>query len=88
MVWVGEEGVTGTSHAHPTDTWPLDSSTVNQSNATSTIFADLDFDKLVANIQQLNILAGEDTAVVCRNVGGASLKVHPLVKPLIIIVDY
>ena len=77
MVWVGEEGVSDTGHAHPTNTWHPDSSTVDQSNATS---PDLDFDKLVANVRQLNVLAGEDTAVVCRNVGGASLKVHPLVK--------
>ena len=80
MVWVGDTSK-GSHHDIPTSyskshdpqqavgVWSPNSSIVNHE-------LDVDFDLIVSNIKQLNILAGEGSSEVTRTPKGAQLKVR------------
>ena len=78
MVWVGVDSDEDTDHTHSDAMWCHDSSMVDTPTL-DTPPGLLDFDKLIRNIKELNILAGEDTSVVCKSKGRATLKVRYLI---------
>ena len=69
MVWVGEEEEEHTPSHTPSMWYPANSS------VTEPAVHQIDFNKLVSNIRELNVLAGEESARVCKIKGGATLKV-------------
>jgi hypothetical protein len=72
MIWVGRSGADGhVTGSHSTGTmWSPNSSLVAGQEA-------VDFDTIIKNVKELNILAGEGSTEVAKTPKGAQLKVSP-----------
>ena len=70
MTWVGEDNI---DHSHSDSMWYPHSSLSQRG------VVNIDFDKIVRNISELNILAGVDTSIVTHTHKGAVLKVSIII---------
>ena len=77
MVWIGQD----TSNSSPSCS-PLTHGT--SWHPKSSISSDLyiDFDRILRNVKELNILAGEDSAQIMNTPTGAKLTVSTILWPL------
>ena len=79
MVWVGKAGEQSNDHLMTSCSTPSHDLTGGVWSPSSSLASNLefsvDFDLIVANIKQLNILAGEGSSEISRTPKGAQLKV-------------
>ena len=72
MEWIGDN-----DHTHNDTTMWSPHSSIVTTPPIDDVHIDrvIDFDKLISTIKELNIIAGEDTSIVCKNEQRAMLKV-------------